>query len=96
MKVVSAAKDKTSSAVGKIADASVGRFMGPKIDVVEVREKDLRELPSGDQRIASLDASIAAKKKRSFWFFDGPVDFKETPLPSDSATAEGSLLPPIE
>lgn len=96
MKVVKAAKNKTSEAVSGIADASIGRFMGPKIPVVEVREKDLRDLPTGDQRVLAMDAK--AKKKRSFWFFGGPVDFKEPALPESSPgmDTEASLLPPIE
>jgi hypothetical protein len=96
MKVVKAAKNKTSEAMSGLADASIGRFTGPKIPVVEVREKDLRELPSGDQRILAMEAKT--KKKRSFWFFGGPVDFKEPSLPTPGAGDEtdGSLLPPIE
>lgn len=96
MKVVKAAKDKTSSAMSGLADASIGRFMGPKIPVVEVRKKDLRDLPTGDQRILAMEEKT--KKRRSFWFFGGPVDFKEPALPAagTGGDAEGSLLPPIE
>jgi hypothetical protein len=92
MKVVTAAKDKTTAAMGQLADASVGRFMAPKVPVVEVREKDLKDLPTGQERALAFES----KKKRSFWFFGGPVDFKEPALPTAGGELDGSLLPPIE
>lgn len=94
MKVVTAAKEKTSAAMTGLADASVGRFMGPKIPVVEVREKDLKNLPTGEERALAFEST--KKKRSSFWFFGGPVDFKEPALPASGGEADGSLLPPIE
>lgn len=93
MKVVKAAKEKTSNGVSALADASWGRLTQPKVQVVEVREKDLKEMPTGDQQALAFDN----KRKRSFWgFFSGPVDFKEPTLPAAGSELDGSLLPPVE
>lgn len=93
MKVVRATKEKTASGMTAIADASWGRLTKPKVQVVEVREKELKELPSGDQQVAAFDN----RRKRSFWgLFSGPVDYKEPTLPTSGGELDGSLLPPIE
>ena len=91
MKVVQAAKEKTTNGMSAIADASWGRFTKPKVQVVEVREKDLKDMPTGEER------ALAYQNQRSFWnFFSGPVDFKEPTLPSSAGELDGSLLPPVE
>lgn len=60
---------------------------GPK--VVEVREQDLQEMPTGH------DLAQAHEKRRSgFWIFGGPIDFVEPTLPEAGAELDGSLLPP--
>ncbi len=93
MKIVHAAKDKTAAGMSHLADASVGRLMGPKVKVVEVREKDLKDMPTGEERALAFES----KKRRSFWFFGGPVDFKEPALPSNpGGEVDGSLLPPLQ
>jgi len=93
MKVVTAAKEKTSSGVTALADASWGRLTKPKVPIVEVREKDLKELPTGEEQALAFDN----RKKRSFWgLFSGPVDYKEPTLPLNSGELDGTLLPPIE
>jgi hypothetical protein len=61
---------------------------GPRLQVVKVREKDLKELPSGHER------ALAFERKRGFWLFGGPVDFKEPTLPEPGSAMDGSLLPP--
>jgi hypothetical protein len=61
---------------------------GPQ--VVEVREKDLKDLPTGME----LAKAHERERKRSFWFFGGPVDFKEPTLPEPGSELDGSLLPP--
>lgn len=58
------------------------------VKVVEVREKDLKKLPTGQEQALAFET----KRKRS-WFFGGPVDFKEPTLPASAAAADGSLLP---
>jgi hypothetical protein len=96
MKVVQAAKEKTSNGVTALADASWGRFTKPKVQVVEVREKDLKELPTGQEQALAFD-NRNNQRKRSFWgIFSGPVDFKEPTLPLNSGELDGSLLPSIE
>lgn len=72
-------------------DMSLARLLpnrGPQ--VVEVREKDLKELPTGME----LAKAHERERKRSFWFFGGPVDFKEPTLPEPGSELDGSLLPP--
>ena len=67
-----------------------GLLPGRKVDVVEVREKDLEEMPLGHERALAFDR----EKKRGFWVFGGPVDFHEPDLPEAGSELDGSLLPP--
>lgn len=93
VKVFQSAKEKTSSGMTALADASWGRLTKPKIPVVEVREKDLEDLPSGEQQALAFDN----RRKRSFWgLFSGPVDYKEPKLPTSGGEMDGTLLPPLE
>lgn len=61
---------------------------GPK--VVEVREKDLKEQPTGKE----LAQNYNRDRRGGFWFFGGPVNFKEPSLPDAGSEMDGSLLPP--
>ena len=81
-KTSAAATSKVSELSDKIHPAGV--------KVVEVREKDLKELPTGQERALAFENS----RKRGFWFFGGPVDFVEPTLPEPGAEMDGSLLPP--
>jgi hypothetical protein len=63
---------------------------GSRINVVKVREKDLKELPTGRERALAFQNS----RKGGFWIFGGPVDFKEPTLPEAASEPDGSLLPP--
>jgi hypothetical protein len=83
-------KESTASAGQKVSQFSLADLRPARVGVVEVREKDLQELPSGRERVLALEN----KRKRSFWFFGGPVDFKEPTLPDVGAEVDGSLLPP--
>jgi len=87
---VQTVKETTANAGQKVAQFSLADIGPAKVGVVEVREKDLQELPTGSERILALEN----KKKRSFWFFGGPVDFKEPTLPDVGSEVDGSLLPP--
>lgn len=60
------------------------------LKVVEVREKDLEELPTGQERALAF----RNERKNGFWIFDGPLDFKEPMLPEDGCEMNDSLLPP--
>jgi len=92
---VSGSMSKAGDAVAKF---SVSDLMPSKIKVVEVREKDLKEVTLGKDKAlayASGHDTLAQRKRGFFDFFRGPVEFKEPMLPavSDPAMDEG-LLPP--
>jgi hypothetical protein len=80
----------TTSKVAELSDLAVSKIRPAQVKVVEVREKDLKELPTGHERALAFQSS----RKRNFWSFSGPVDFKEPMLPEAGAEMDGSLLPP--
>jgi hypothetical protein len=102
---VAAVKNTTTAGIGKITSVSMPKVglpdmpdfslskllpnRGPK--VVEVREKDLKELPTG----VELAKAHEQERKNGFWFFGGPIDFKEPSLPEPGTELDGSLLPPL-
>lgn len=63
---------------------------GSGVKIVKVREKDLRELPTGRERALAYQNS----RKDGFWIFGGSTNFKEPNLPELGTEPEGSLLPP--
>ena len=67
-----------------------GLLPGPRVKVVEVREKDLKKLATGHERALAFENN----RKGGFWFFNGPVDFKEPTLPDPGSEMDGSVLPP--
>lgn len=86
-------KKTTTAATSKVTQLStmaVEKINPPSVRVVEVREKDLKPLPTGQE----LALAYQTTRKRSFWFFSGPVDFKEPTLPEPGGDMDGSLLPP--
>lgn len=89
-----AAIKKTSSGavskISKISEDSLASIRPSRVKVVEVRENDLKKLPTGAERALAFEKS----RKRSFWNFGGPVDFQEPLLPQAGAEMDGSLLPP--
>jgi len=87
MNVVRGAGTATRNGLAKLTDKITGK---PDIQVVEVRPHDLKTIQTGKERALAYEG----KAKRSFWFFDGPVDFKEPTLPSVSGEMNDSLLPP--
>lgn len=85
----SSATKGIASATGKVTNSIPG--LRPGIDVVEVREDDMKEMPLGKDRALAFEE----KKKRSFWSFVSPANFKEPVLPEISdSEIDGSLLPP--
>jgi hypothetical protein len=72
------------------ADAIAGLMPGPKVKVVDVREKDLKELPTGKERAIAYER----ERQRLFWVFSAPVRFEEPALPEPGSEMDGSLLPP--
>jgi hypothetical protein len=88
----SATKAKVSSfaKLPDIADTPIARILpGQRVKVVEVREKDLKELPTGKEKAVAY-----RRGNGGFWIFGGPVDFKEPTLPEPGSELDGSLLPP--
>jgi hypothetical protein len=83
-------KNTTAKATAGISQFSLTDLRPAKIDVVEVREKDLKEMPLGKDRALAFDR----ERKRSFWsFMQAP--FKEPTLPViEEGEIDGSLLPP--
>ena len=95
---VAMVKNSTSATVTKISSISMPKLPemhlanllpGNRVKVVDVREKDLKELPTGKERALAYQ-----NERRGFWIFGGPVDFKEPTLPEPGAAPDGSLLPP--
>ena len=80
----------TTAKVAELSELSLAKISPAGVKVVEVREKDLKKLPTGQERALAFENS----RKRGFWFFNGPVDFKEPTLPQPGAEMDGSLLPP--
>jgi hypothetical protein len=80
----------TTSKVSELSAMAVNKINPPGVKVVEVREKDLKKLPTGKERALAYQNT-----RKSFWFFDGPVDFQEPNLPETGGDPDGSLLPPI-
>jgi len=72
--------------------AKVGNLFPARVPVVEVREKDLKEMPLGHERALAFEK----KRQRNFWFFTGPVDFREPDLPDSDLGLDAGLLPPKE
>lgn len=85
---------KVSGGFAKAGDAtkdSFAKLMPSRIPVVEVREKDLKEVQSGEQQALAFERT----RRNRFWsMFSGPVDFQEPALPVDSGGMDGELLPP--
>lgn len=65
---------------------------GNRVKVVDVREKDLRELPTGQDRALAFKA----ERGRGFWIFDGPLYFEEPTLPEAGSEMDDGLLPPLD
>ncbi len=83
----------TSASTGKLSrlsEMAANKINPPGVKVVEVREKDLKEIPSGHEKALAFENT----RKRGFWFFNGPVDFAEPSLPLPGSETDGSLLPP--
>ncbi|QJE98370.1 hypothetical protein [Luteolibacter luteus] len=90
---MSQVKNATAGGLAKIGEASKNSFanlMPSRIPVVEVRDKDLREVKTGDQQAVAFEKT----RRQRFWFFGGPADFEEPDLPDTAGVMDGELLPP--
>lgn len=87
---VVAMKNSASVAMDKMSGLPlVHRLPGQGPTVVQVREKDLKEMPTGQEL-----AKVHQKRRSGFWIFGGPVDFEEPRLPEPGSDLDGGLLPP--
>lgn len=96
-------KKSTSSVASGIAaipkpsmpDFSLADLMpGPKIKVVQPREKDLKDLPTGSE-LANTHRKQGFKQGFSdFWSFSDKLYFEEPNFPEPGADMDSSLLPP--
>ncbi|MGC4017437.1 MAG: hypothetical protein QM755_23425 [Luteolibacter sp.] len=88
-------KDKTTAGLDKVSRFSVSDLMPSRIEVVEVRQKDLKNLPTGQEKALAFENTRRQRDGGGFWgFFKGPVDFKEPTLPNNAGMMDGTLLPP--
>ena len=84
---------KVSGGMSKLGEASKNSFaklMPSRIPVVEVREKDLREVKTGQEQAVAFEQT----RRKRFWIFGGPADFEEPDLPESAGLMDGELLPP--
>ncbi len=89
---VNSFKTAAAGQVGKLSDFSAKLMPGSnRPPVVQVRERDLKEIPTGHERAVAFEKS----RRNRFWIFGGPVDFVEPELPSDPGVVDGSLLLPV-
>ena len=75
----------------KVRQFSIADLRPAKVDVVEVREKDLKALPTGEERALAYQRS-----GRRFSWLSGPVDFEEPDLPTVGLPVDGMLLPSLD
>ncbi len=93
-------KATAAKATSSVKNFSIADLRPSSVDVVEVRENELKELPLGSERVAAFDQSrertlAATSRKRSNWSFALPTNFKEPALPPMmDIEVDGSLLPP--
>jgi len=76
--------------VGKVREFSLADIRPAKVDVVEVREKDLRLLPTGEERL------LAHQRSGRFFGFFGRSDFVEPDLPEEGVRLDTGLLPSLD
>jgi hypothetical protein len=82
---------KVSGGLAKATDATMAKLMPARIPVVEVREKDLKAVKTGQEQAVAFEKS----RRNRFWdIFSGPVNFQEPALPEGAGSMDDELLPP--
>lgn len=76
--------------VAKVRGFSLSDIRPAKVDVVEVREEDLRSLPTGQERLTAFHRGA----RFSGWL--GPAGFREPELPNQAVGVDGALLPSLD
>lgn len=80
-----------SSRMADLKHFSVNDLRPSAVGVVEVREKELKEMPLGKERAIAFEQ----KRQRNLWSFITPANFREPLLPDiGPAELDGALLPP--
>ncbi len=87
---------QTAAKAGKkVTQFSLADVMPAKVEVVEVRENDLKEMPLGKDRALAYQGTREVQQRRSSFFsFTMPADFKEPTLPDIGDDNIDLLLPP--
>ena len=67
-----------------------GMLPGSRVKIVEAREDDLQELPTGHERALAYKE----EQKKGFWIFRGQAHIEEPTLPEPGTELDGTLLPP--
>lgn len=71
---------------------SVANLIPRRVPVAEVREKDLRQMPTGADRALAWDRHLDARR----YVFFIPKHYKAPKLPATrSLPADGGILPPL-
>lgn len=82
----------SSAKLSALSRFSLGELRPARVQVVEVREKDLKAFPLGSERALAFHGSGFSGRRA---IFDGPVNFIEPELPQAGPDFDGSLLPPL-
>lgn len=87
---VGAEKAPRPSTISKMRGFGLASLFGTPVEIVAVRDKDLKELPLGRER------ALAYEKERKSGFLAslGGVNFIQPALPEPGGIMDGSLLPP--
>ncbi len=86
------AGDATANLGERVRYFSLNDLRPAKVQVVDVREQDLKEMPLGGERALAYEKSAARTARH--WIFSGPVNFQEPVLPEAGTDVADSLLPP--
>jgi len=76
--------------VGDFAKNTKSKVLPSHMPVVEAREDDLRDIPTGHDRALAYQQ----KRNRKFRIFGGPIKFEEPELPEIGEGSSAGLLPP--
>jgi len=81
---------KALNRIFEFAVSSLDSIRPARVNIVKVREKDLRKLPSGQEHALAYQY----ERKLGFWIFNGSTNFQEPALPEIGCEMSIGLLPP--
>lgn len=83
-----------TSGVSNLSEMAVNKIHPTGgLKIVEVREKELKALPTGHERALAFE-NTRKRSSGGFWFFKGPVDFVEPTLPEPMSNEDVDILLP--